>query len=247
MCCLHHRGVAAEARAGEHEGAAPDFLHRSVRPHERHAAHPVGAIGIHRRHVRGGEQVETRARRRALEGGHQRGAGLFRHRVHAQCAVAGVQEPLDQHERHAVRVGEPFERRARCAADGFDHARVRLVVILAPDVGDHQRERVGDASLPLPARLAGGNEPRRQGGRAGRRRVALEHEHLRARIARRQRGDEPAGARADDEHRRVQVESPQLVDHDRHPLLLRRRRARRRSRRPSRRAHCARSASRASR
>ena len=141
-----HGAVAAEAAAGEHERVVADGFRRPVRAAE--TDFPFRDV----RNGGGAEQVDAGGR--AQERRHESGAGLLRNRVHAQRAVTGVQESLDEDESHAVRVGEPLERRAGGAAHRLDEARIGLAMVLALDVGRHALGRVLDAGRALPARAA---------------------------------------------------------------------------------------------
>jgi hypothetical protein len=139
--------------------------------------------------------------------------------VHAQHAVAGIEEALDEIERHAVRVGEPFHGRAGFAANGFDLLRIGLALVLGEDVARHQRRRIGDALGALKARIAGHDHARRHGRRALRRRIALEHKHFGAHLLGHQRGDEPARAGADNGDVRFRGEAGAGGRQDAHALV----------------------------
>ena len=72
-------------------------------------------------------------------------SGLFRHRVHPQPAVPGIGEALQHIEVNAVALVEPFQRRPDAAAHRLDDAPVRLVVVLAHDVGGENFRRIFNA------------------------------------------------------------------------------------------------------
>ena len=211
-----HGGVAAEPAAGEHQCIAADRIRRAVGSREPHPGDatipPREEIG----YARVAQEIDAGCGCGAQEVGHQPCARLLRHRVHALDAEPGVQEAGQQHERHAVAVGEPLDRRSRRARDRVHDAGIGFAMVLAPDVGGEQRGGVGNARVALEPRAGRRDEPRRERGRAGGRSIALEHEDLGAGVAGGERGDEAAGAGADDEHRHAQLEPRAVVEDYRH-------------------------------
>jgi hypothetical protein len=103
----HHRRIAAEAVAGEQQDVAGDVLDPAVRTREGDADDPVLGIAPELVDARLMNLQCARAQRRRIERADQRGAGALRHRVHAERAVARVDEALQQLEADAVLRPEP--------------------------------------------------------------------------------------------------------------------------------------------
>jgi hypothetical protein len=78
--------------------------------------------------------------------------------VHPLHAMAGIEEPVEQHEVLAMRVGQPFQRRPGSGADRLDQIRVRLAVRLGLDIAGEPVDRITDTGRPLPAGSASRNE-----------------------------------------------------------------------------------------
>ena len=147
-------------------------------------------------------------------GGEQRAlellAGAVRRAVHAQHRVARVEEALDELELDAVAVGEPLDRRSRGPRDGVDDPAVGRALRLAPDVRGEELRRILDAERALEARTGGGDEGGRERGAAGGLGVPLEHQHLRAGLAHRQRGRQAARAGPDNDDGRPHTRTSPL-------------------------------------
>jgi len=198
----HHRRVAAVAVAGQQQGVAAHGVGAAVRAYYLHAG-DTPAVGEQGAHPCLGHQHHAGRLGRLREAPDQPGTGLLRHRVHARDAVAGVQEAFQHMERDGMRVGQPFQRRARGRGDGARDGRVRAVVVLVLDVGGEQLGRVLHADGALPARMAGRDEAGGQRRGALRHRVAFQHHAFDAGVGQGQRGGKAAGAAADDGHRRA--------------------------------------------
>jgi hypothetical protein len=127
--------------------------------------------------------------------------------------VARAQEAVDEYAEGPPCASASHSSAGPEARHTIDERRIGLVVILAPHVGDHLRNGVGDAARPLPAGLARGDEAGRERRRAGGPGVALEHEHPGAGVVCRKCRDETAGARTNHEDRHVELEAPRPVDH----------------------------------
>ena len=115
--------------------------------------------------------------------------------------------PLDQ----------PLDRVLRLVGDQPRDGVVAFAVRLREDVLVEKVGRVVEEScraLQLGARC--GDLSARERGAAGGLGVALDDEHLRAALLRRQRGDGAAGAGADDEDLRLRRELPAFGLQDRH-------------------------------
>ncbi|MEG8051132.1 hypothetical protein QP178_15125 [Sphingomonas aurantiaca] len=106
---LDHVAVAAEAGAGEDQGVATDVLRGAIGPSDADAGDPV-AVGVQRLDGRVGQQRHARAFSGRLERTHQFAARATRRAVHPPRAVPGVQEAVDQIERHAVDIAHPCDR-----------------------------------------------------------------------------------------------------------------------------------------
>ena len=146
----------------------------------------------------------ARAQRRRIERADQRGAGALRHRVHAERAVARVDEALQQLEADAVLRPEPVERRPDRFGVRGDEMRRRATVRLGPDVVREARRAVVEHAGGALHRGAGGrDEARGQRGRTPRARIALEQHAVDAGVAQGQRRGQPAGAGADDRDRHL--------------------------------------------
>ena len=92
--------------------------------------------------------------------------------------MTGIVEVVDDLERQAVTVRQPFDQRARAIRDGADHRGVGLAMRLALNVGGEQL-RVGNDPLgALEPRARGRNQPGRQRRRTGRHGVALDHHRI---------------------------------------------------------------------
>ena len=125
--------------------------------------------------------------------------GAGRQAVHAQRGMTRVIEVVDHIERQAVTVGEPFDQRPGTPRDGIDDCLIGLAMCLALDIGGKQVGAVDDGLVALETGAGGGDEPRRQRGRAGRYGVALDENGLDAGLLGGQRGAQSGGAGADDQ------------------------------------------------
>jgi hypothetical protein len=115
----------------------------------------------------------------------------------------GIEEAVDQRQRHLVVVDQPFDRARRLARERQRDRLVGLAARLLHHVGGEQLGRIHDALLALQARVGAGDQARRHGRGAERRGIALEHQHLGAGLARGQRRAQAAAPRTDDQHRDV--------------------------------------------
>ena len=198
-----HRLVAAVAAAGEDQRVAADVLGLAVGPRHAHAADAAVGVGIQVGGAGGGGERNARRFHGGEQGRQQLRAEPRRRRVHVHAAVAGILEIEDARHRQLVAVDQPVDRLRRLPRDVPGDLVIALAVCLVDDVVGEDLGRVVEqprGALQLGARrrdLAAG-----EGGAAGRPRVALENQHLRAALVRGERRDRAARAGADDQHLR---------------------------------------------
>ena len=214
---LQHFLAAAVAVAGEDQRLAANVLGLAVGARHAHATDAAVGVGIEVRRMRGGGERDFLALHRREQRRVQLGAVEGLRRVHVRPAVAGILEVEDAGKRHLLPLDQPLDRVLRLVGDQPRDGVVAFAVRLRQDVLVEKVGRVVEEScraLQLGARC--GDLSARERGAAGGLGVALDDEHLRAVLLRRQRGDGAAGAGADDEDLGLRRELPAFGLKNRH-------------------------------
>ena len=192
-----HVRVAAEAVAGQHQGAATDVLPDPIRAPDAHAGHLAVLVRVEVGGDRVRQEVDAFARDALQKAGEQLRAIPVGGAVHAVLAVTRVEEVGQQLQRRTVRVDEPVHGHGRAAGDGERHFGVGAMPRLLQDLRSEFLRRVLDARRLLELRAGGGDLTAGQRRAARRRIVALDHENARTAFACGQRRAAAARAGAD--------------------------------------------------
>ena len=216
MCSRTISGLPPKPLQASTRGAAAHVLAAPVGAADAHARDRAVRVGVEVGGGGRGHRVDPLARDRVEEAGQQLGAVPVGRAVHAVLAVAGVEEVREDLQRRAVGVREPVHGHGGAPRDGQRHLRVGAVARLLQDLPGEVLRRVRDAGRLLEPGAGGGDLAAGEGGAARRRLVALDHQHVRAALPRRQRRAAPAGPGADHDDGNGGVETPAARSEDAH-------------------------------
>ena len=212
----HHRVVAAEAAGGEHHRPAPEMLDHAARPFDAQSEHAVVRIRVQVGDACLGHDLDAGPTAGVLQQAEQFLAVSARRDVQPRPRMPET-GPLEvEQQGDTVAVGQPVEGGAGFAGDEARQRGVGAALGLGHDVCDERLRIVLDAGGTLRRRADAADRPERHRGAAPRAGIALEHQHLPARIPRGERGGEATRPRPDDGDVDAELELGDVLADDAH-------------------------------